>query len=543
MDMEADMARFVKNFSLVALGATALSTPAFARDVDVTPYLEVGQVVTADVKGGDSDVLTYSTVAAGVDATVVTQRAELQVSYRYERRFDYQKAVGDDDVHTGLARGRFDIVPNTLSFETGALATRARSDIRGAAPVQGSGNVSNLTQVYSAYAGPSFATRAGPVDVAAAYRFGYTKAEAGSSGTLAPGQQPLDIYDDSMSHYATASVGMEPGAMPFGWVVSGAYERETAGQLKQRYEGKNVRGDVTLPLTPSISLVGGVGYENVEISQRAPQIDAVTGAPVVDAKGRYVTDPASPRLLAYDFDGIYWDTGVVWKPSARTMLEARVGRRYGTMSYTGSFTWETGENSGVQLAAYDEVETFGQQLNDNLAQMPINFRAARSNQLSNNFGGCVFGGSLGGGCMSDSFQSVNTSAYRSRGAVAIYSARRGRWNMGAGVGYNQRKFLSPTTPGVITVDGVKDQSWFGQANIEYALSDRTSVAGDFFTSYYDPGLAGAGNVLSSGMTGSLFHNFGQSLSASLTSGIYSQKIEDLESQITVSAAAGLRYSF
>ena len=37
------------------------------RQVAVTPYLEVGQVLTADLKNG-GDVLTYTTVAAGVVA-------------------------------------------------------------------------------------------------------------------------------------------------------------------------------------------------------------------------------------------------------------------------------------------------------------------------------------------------------------------------------------------------------------------------------------------------------------------------------------------
>ncbi len=44
------------------------------RQVDVSPYLEVGQVLTADLKNG-GDVLTYTTIAAGIDAAIVTTRA------------------------------------------------------------------------------------------------------------------------------------------------------------------------------------------------------------------------------------------------------------------------------------------------------------------------------------------------------------------------------------------------------------------------------------------------------------------------------------
>jgi hypothetical protein len=541
MDMEADMSRFSKTILTAALGATAMTSPAFAK-TEVHPYIEVGQVMTSDVKGGESGVLTYSTVSGGVDAAVETNRGEFQVSYRYERRFDYQKNVGDQDVHTGLARGRLDIVPDVFSLEAGAIATRARSDIRGAAPIQGVGNVNNLTQVYSAYAGPSFATNVGPLDVAAAYRFGYTRAESPNSIVLAPGQKPIGAFDESTSHYVTASVGMEPGVMPVGWIVSGGYEREKASQLSQTYESKYVRGDVTVPLSPEFAVVGGVGYEGTKVTERDALLNAA-GDPILDAKGRYTTDPLAPKRLAYDFDGIYWDAGVLWKPSPRTMLEARVGRRYGSMSYTGSFSWQTGENSGIQVAAYDDVQTFGQQVNDNLSNMPINFRSARNGGLANGFSGCTFGGSSGGGCQSDALQSISSSAYRSRGVVAVMSSQRGRWTMGAGLGYNQRKFIAPTRITGFSLNGVKDQSWYAQANLEYALSENSDIAFDAYSELFDPGATGAGNVISSGITGSYFHQFGRNLAASASLGAYSQKVEKFDSTITVSAAAGLRYTF
>jgi hypothetical protein len=51
------------------------------RSVEITPYLEVGQVLQADLKNG-GDVLTYTTLAAGVDAVVATRRAELAATLR-----------------------------------------------------------------------------------------------------------------------------------------------------------------------------------------------------------------------------------------------------------------------------------------------------------------------------------------------------------------------------------------------------------------------------------------------------------------------------
>ena len=133
-------------------------------------------------------------------------------------------------------------------------------------------------------------------------------------GALLSGQPLLDIFDSSISHVATATVGMGTGTLPFAWTVSGGYEREGARQLDQRFESKFVRGDVTLPVTESIALVGGVGYEDIQASQRDVLRD-VNGVPVLDGNGRFQTDPASPRLLAFDSSGFIWDTGVVWRPS------------------------------------------------------------------------------------------------------------------------------------------------------------------------------------------------------------------------------------
>ena len=300
------------------IAALTIATPVQARK-EITPYLEVGQIISADLKGS-GDVLTYSQVVAGVDASVSNRRSDAQVSYRYERRISWDNRVEDGDVHSGLARAGYQVIPNKLKIEAGALATRARVDGRGNAPGLLVGNADNVTQVYAVYAGPNFKTEAGPLKVNAAYRLAYTKVAA-SDVVLAPGQPRLDNYDDSVSHLATASVGMGPGELPFGWTVAGAYQREDAGQLDQRFERKGIRADAIVPVSPTVAIVGGVGYEDIEASQRAPVLD-LAGAPVVNAKGRFITDPASPRLLAYNLDGLYWDVGVAWRPSHRTSLEA-----------------------------------------------------------------------------------------------------------------------------------------------------------------------------------------------------------------------------
>jgi hypothetical protein len=529
---------------LGAIGALLLATPATARDREVRPYIEVAQVLTADVQSGD--VLTYSSVAAGIDASVQTRRVEFQISYKYEHRFSWENSLDSGDVHSGLARAAVKLTPG-LSLEAGAIATRARSDIRGDAPGGFAGNVRNVSQVYSAYAGPTFATRAGDATINSGYRFGYTKVEQPSLPAILPGQPRFDNFDESKSHLATASVGTRAGTvLPVGLTLSGAWQREDVSQLDQRYEGKYVRGDIVVPLTPTIAAVGGVGYEKIEIRQRDPLVDPVTQAPVVDNNGRFVTDPTSPHRLAYDTDGLIWDAGVVWRPSRRTMVEARIGRRYDTMSYTASASHQIDANSGVQVAVYDRVDSFGRGLGQALAALPTSFGAG-SNAFGDQFNGCVFGrqGSNAGGCLNPLLGSVNTANFRSRGAVAVYSANIGRNRIGFGLGYDNRRYLLPAgiIPGV-SLDGVVDETWFAQVSAGRELSRRSSVDINGFVNYFDSGLTGAPNVFGGGATTSYSYSFGH-FGASASLGLYAfdQSIPGTTADVTAQGLLGMRYSF
>ncbi|MFA5965847.1 MAG: hypothetical protein WC804_17670 [Sphingomonas sp.] len=523
------------------VAATLVAGPAFARDrhKSIAPYIEIGQVATADFNTGD--VLTYSTVAAGVDATVQTRRAQVQVSYRYERRISWDKKVGDADIHSGLARAAVKIVPG-FSVEGGALATRARSDIRGAAPGVLAGNVDNISQVYSAYVGPTLSTHAGPASIGASYRFGYTKVEAPTATGVAPGAPKLDRFDNSHSQVAQATVGVKAGAvLPVGVTASAAWERDDASQLDQRYDGKYARGDVILPVTPAIALTGGVGYEKIEVSQRDAKLDGA-GNPVTDARGRFVTDPASPRRIAYQTDGLIYDAGVIWRPSPRTTLQARVGRRYGGTTYTGSFSYAPSRSVGMQIGVYDSVETFGHQLENGIANLPTSFIEQRD-AFGQQFSGCTYGGSSSapGGCLNGVFQSISTSAYRARGVDAVISAHRGSLSFGVGAGYANRRFYAPGGTG-FTVDGTSDQSFYVDGFMNVGLTRRSGVSANVFGNYYESGIVGTKAVTSVGATGLYYLNFGR-LGTSASLGIYSFSQEGTSDQVSGQAQVGMRYQF
>jgi hypothetical protein len=348
----------------VALALAAAAFPAGAlaqeegeatmrgRHAEVAPYIEAAQVLTAELAPGD-EVVTYTQVAAGVDLTVSGRNSAASASLRYERRFGYDDSIADSDTVSGLARASVGLGTPNITLEAGALASRTRVD--------GSGTTfsgafaqddESTSQIYSAYAGPSIQTRSGDLEVEGYYRFGYTRVEAPDAvvvGTTGPVR--ADLAEESTVHAAQARVGLAPdGALPVGVGIGGGWNEQNVSNLDQRVRDRHVRGDVIVPVGPTLALVGGVGYEDVEVSSRDALRDPITDAPIIGADGRYVTDEGSPRLIAYETDGLIWDAGVMWRPSRRTSLQAFVGRRYHSMTYYGSLAYNPNSRESIKLA-------------------------------------------------------------------------------------------------------------------------------------------------------------------------------------------------
>ena len=188
--------------------------------------------------------------------------------------------------------------------------------------------------------------------------------------------------------------------------VGAGWNRQDISNLDQRIDDRYVRGDVTLPVSPNVALVGGVGYEDVEVSSRDALRDA-DGEPIIGSDGRLVTDESGPRQIAYETDGLIWDVGVMWRPSNRTSLEAHVGRRYGSTTYYGSLSYAPSVNSSLNVSVYDNITGFGGQLTNALDLLGSDFQAAR-NPISGDLGGCVIGAE-GNNCALAQLNSLRSS--------------------------------------------------------------------------------------------------------------------------------------
>ena len=510
------------------------------RIVAVSPYIEVSQVFLAELSPGD-DVVTYTQLAVGVDASVRGRNSGGSASVRYERNIGYGDASVDTDTISGVARGYLSVVPREMTLEAGALASRTSIDGSGAATANPLVSEDAESRIYSAYAGPNLHTRAGDVTVNALGRVGYTRVESEAPAIIAGNAVPLDIFDESVTYRGEVHAATRPGEpWPVGVAVGGGIFQEDVANLDQRIRDIHWRSDVTIPVSPTLAVVGGVGYENVKVSNRDVLRDQ-SGAPVIDRNGRFVTDTAAPRQIAFEVDGLIWDAGVIWRPSRRTALEAHVGRRYGSTTYYGSFGWQPSRDSSVNLSVYDAITGFGGVVTNSLAALPTQFGAIR-NPLTGDFGGCV-SGEAGANCVG-AFGSIRGSAFRGRGVQASYSRKMGRYGASIAAGYDEREFIA--APGTIlaVADGITDASYYVTTALSGELGPNAGFTVGSYVNWFESGFADGGDVIALGASASYRRAISNNLSARAAIALdYLNSDLSAEDIKAASALLGVRYDF
>lgn len=510
------------------------------RNVEIVPYIEVAQVVTAELSPGD-EVFTYTQVAAGVDAAAIGKNNGVSLSLRYERRIAWDDDTSDGDTISGVAQGYTTLAPG-VQIHAGGLAARTRVEDGGAAILGPLGDDDAVTQVYSVYAGPSIATMAGDVAISANYRAGYTKVEEPDVVRGVPGSPMVDVFDESVVHVASVTAGLAPDrGLPVGIGAGANYYREDISNLDQRVEDFRASGTVTVPVQQDLALTGSIGYEHVEVSSRDALRDA-NGNPVVGSNGRYVTNKSSPRILAYDIDGLIWDAGVMWRPSSRTALEAHVGRRYGATSVWGTFTYAPNARSSFAVAVYDNVAGFGGQVNRFLAELPTDFEAVR-NPITGDLSGCV--SSLeDGNCLAGALGSVRSATFRARGVAANYSRRFGEMSAGIGAGYDRRKFIAAPGTVLASANGVVDENYWLAGYFSARIDRSSSFSTNVYAYWLDAGDRLTGDVSALGATAAYYRNITNNLTATAALGLDGLDRDDrLEDLWTASALLGVRYNF
>ena len=502
-----------------------------ARKLEITPYIELNQIVTAELSPG-SEVLTYTQAAVGLDAAIAGRRTGASASLRYARQIGWGDA-GDGDIISGIARGYAEVTPG-VTLEAGALATRGAFEGRG--PITTGAD----STVYSLYAGPSVQTRAGDLDIAARYRIGYTGIDNGTPYVAGTG---IDVFDESVSQAADAQVGVKPGVVaPVGLGIAGSFYQEDIANLDQRVRDMQARAMVTVPVNRTTQVVAAIGYEDVEISSREVLFDG-EGNPLIDDNGRFVTNKSSPRLMAYDISGVLWDVAVMWRPSRRTSLSAHVGRRYGSFTFGGTLAYAPDDRKQLSLVVYDTLSGFGGQVNRALGNLPTDFEAVRD-PVTGDLRGCV--SSLqGSNCLSGVLGSVRSAAFRARGGALTYSMQMGRLDAGLGIGYDRRRFFGAQGSILEAYDGVVDENYWASVYLSGRLGARAGWSTNGYANWISSSDTLLGDIAGYGVSASYYQLLTPRLRGTLAISLDGADYKDasIDDIWTASALAGLRYSF
>lgn len=510
----------------------------------IRPYIEASQVLLTQLSP-QGDTFTYTTLAAGIDASVSRRNTQAAASVRYERRIGWGRNAADSDTISGLARLQTAIVPRAVNFEAGAMA--ARTSLEGNGSTATGIELGNSTNIYSVYAGPSVSARSGEVAIDGYYRLGYTKVTSPDAFVPASSQDPVDLFDSSTAHNAALHLGTRAGdPLPIGFGAGIGYNREDVSNLDQRVEDFHARGDVAVPVTDSLQLVGGLGWEKVSVSSRDAARDPSTGLPIIGSDGRYVTDRVAPSQIAFESEGLIWDAGVLWRPSRRTAVEAHFGRRYGSSTYYGSAAYAPNARTSISISVYDNLSGLGGAMNRALVALPTQFDAVR-NPLTGDLQGCV--SSQGpavsgqGNCLTGAFTSLRSSVFRGRGIMASAKFTAGRIGYGLGAGYDRRRFIA--VPGsVLGVTNLTiDENWWVAAYLKGRIDAQSTFGTTVWANWYQSGSAFTGDSNAVGANAYYNRLITERLSATAAVGLTGVNRDDLADIWTAQALAGLRYEF
>lgn len=506
-------------------------------------FMDIQQVVEGQLSGPGNDDVTYTEVSGSVSADVSNRRIVASATYRLSYRV---AEIGDMDrtfAQDGVMRINANVIDEWLTVNSGAIITRSRVDPSGAAPTTNIGNPKNLSQTYSAYLEPRLIHRFGELAASASYRFAYTQNESGQTNTGSVG--PLtDRFDSSVNQQLTTTLGMQRGSLPFDWQLSSEYRHENSTNLDQHLRTLNSTAQIIYPLLNSdIALVVSGGYERQRTSQRRALIDPLTGQPVLGKGGKFVVDPASPRILTYEMDGLIGNAGVIWRPSRRTRLETRVGYRYGGLSVTASLEMQPGPRTGLSFQLTDRIETFGQGVSGGLAAASPDLDLGQSSDPNNAFQDCLLGQQPGtGSCIGNTLGQAAATSYRERMATFVYTRRTRTWTFGVSAGYTRRTYNDdPNSP--VSLAGVADQNVFGNLSISRRLTRTSGVSFSFSGSYFMNGQVGAVDVINGSFNANYDRSFGRGIQMRATVAVDASKQENVTADVSGRAQLGLQYKF
>jgi hypothetical protein len=458
-------------------------------DITVSPAVELRQVASDNSIDGRG-WRGWLEAAASVGLELDTNRTDISAYYRAAYRVPEFGNVSDRWRHNGNLNLRTEVIEDLFFLDAGALASQFSADARGFQTINADLETGNQTQVLSGWVQPSIVQRLGNfADFNARYRLGGTTADGPNTGLggfggqlgLDPGDALSSILTDSVSQSGTLQLSSQPGTNTISWTLTGDAVREDIDQLNQKYRTYRGIADAGLRVSRSVTLVGSVGYEDINNTQDSILFDPVTGRPVL-LNGELQIDPAMPRRTAFAFKGMTFDGGIRLTPSRRTSLEVRAGRKFGQFALSGDLRFVSRGGVHVEGSWNEDLNSFGRLLTQFVDGVPFNVRRVGG---FDQFGvpPCVIAidPASPGECLLGLTQSVTPATFRSERGVLNIFREEDAWRWRVSAFYDKRAYVDVQqlqVPGVPLPPGDQlgpDETFGVRGGVNLNLGERETI--------------------------------------------------------------------
>ena len=324
-----------KRIALAASGVIGVfglvySVGARGGDWSITPRISVSETfsdnanLATDSEDPNSDFITQISPGLGVRGTGA--RGNLNFDYSRDESFYHRGAREDSSNNSLAATGAVELWKQALFVDGQASISRAIEDSRGATSTSVAGQDANRTESRAFSVSPYLRHHFGPW-VETETRFTY-------SGVMTES----DTVEDNRTQREQVRLNSGRRFTQLQWSLTGLNSKTINDGDEPSSRERRVDTDFTFIINRFISLLGGVGYEDIEDT-------GLTSQP----------------------SGLTYNVGFALQPSPRTSVRFTAGERNGDTNYDLEATHSLSSRTTINATYSESIQTSQQLIDNSLA--------------------------------------------------------------------------------------------------------------------------------------------------------------------------------
>jgi uncharacterized protein (PEP-CTERM system associated) len=402
-------------------------------DWTITPTISVSETFSdnANLANNDadpnSDFLTQ--VSPGISIVGQGGRGSLNLNYSLNQTFSHRD-VQDTETNNNLAAtGQVEVWNRIAFIDMNASIGQAIERTNGAASNSIAGQNVNRTETRNASISPFFL-----------HHFG-TWVETESRFTLSGFSTESDTVEDSRTMSEQLRINSGRRFTQFTWSIDTLNSKTQNNDDEPSSRQRRVDGNVTYILSSKVSLLGGVGYEDIEDTDLDSQPSGLT-----------------------------WNAGIALQPSPRTSARLTYGKRDGENSFDFEASHRLSSRTEITASYSESIETSQRQFANDFSNL---FPIGGGQAIDLTSGAIVNLASL------EAF-GLEEDTFRQRVFRLNISGSRRRNTFGGGLFYEEREFeftdrIEKAYGGNLSLSRQLSNRLNGNINLSYTHTDSGDV--------------------------------------------------------------------